>query len=456
MTKNMQERPSTVIENSTNNDSSLSTVLIVDDEINILKSVKRIFRDAKYNLMFAENGLGALSILEKNNVDIVLSDMQMPAMSGAKLMEHIALQYPQIYRVIFTGFSDFESTIDAINLGRVHRIIQKPWNNDELKQAVDEGIHQVSLKKENQRLTNLVSKQNSMLTELNHNLEEKVNLRTKQVQLAMKRIERNNSSTHKMLFNFISITPTLDGGLALSISYSARQMAIALHLPEQEVNDVALAGLLCEIGMLGVDPSLHGKPITSLNYNEHKEVLEQVHIARSILGPATHLEGVIELIANQYEHFDGSGFPSKSANESIPVGARIIAIVRDYWRYSSARILPKTLDEIATKVEMKKYRGTIYDPTLFDLFTSKKVMISKRMIEKQISTDLLKPGMTLRHNIVNEKHILVLPEGHEFSNETIAKLKKFEKGIEQRLRLAVEMKTAKTPESNNQASQLET
>lgn len=431
------------------------TVLIVDDEINILKTVKRLFRCADYHLLFAENAAKAISLLEKNNVDLVLSDMQMPAMSGAKLMQHIAQHHPDIYRIIFTGFSDFESTIDAINHGRVHRFIQKPWNNEELKQAVDEGIKQISLKRENQRLTNLVSKQNSMLTELTQNLEEKVSLRTKQVQLALKRIELNNSSTHKMLFNFISINPTLDGGLALSISYSARQMAVALHLPESEVNDIALAGLLCEIGMLGIDPSLREKPINSLNYNEHQELLGQIHIARSILGPATHLQSVIELIANQYEHYDGSGFPAKYTGEVIPLGARIISITRDYWRYSSARILPNNLDEVATKVEMKKYRGTIYDPNLFDLFMSEKMIISKQMIEHQITTDALKPGMVLKHNIVNEKHILVLPEGHEFTDDTIAKLIKFEKGIEQRLSIAVDPNVMKSSAQNSDFNQEE-
>lgn len=431
------------------------TVLIVDDEINILKTVKRLFRNADYELLFAENGANAISLLEKNSVDLVLSDMQMPAMSGAELMQHVAQYYPHIYRIIFTGFSDFESTIDAINHGRVHRFIQKPWKNDELKQAIDEGIKQVSLTKENQRLTNLVSKQNSMLTELNQRLEEKVSLRTKQTQLALKRIERNNNSTHKMLFNFISINPTLDGGLALSISYSARQMALALHLPEQEVNDIALAGLLCEIGMLGVDPSLREKAINDLNYNEQKELLGQVHIARTILGPATHLQAVIELIANQYEHFDGSGFPNKLAEESIPIGSRIIAIARDFWRYSSARILPKNLDETASKIEMKKYRGTTYDPSLFDLFISKKVMTSKQLIDKQITTDALLPSMILNHNIVNDKHILVLPEGHEFTEETIARLIKFEKGFEHRLSVAVEHKIEKNSAQNSDVNQQE-
>lgn len=430
------DQPATVL--STNREGTIFTVLFVDDEINILKSLKRLFRQSGYQLLFADSVSNAIKLINQHQVDLVLSDMKMPDITGAKLMHFIAQKHPHIYRIILTGFSDLASTIDAINHGKVHRFLQKPWNNDEIKLAVEEGIEQVGLKKENHRLANVVKKQNQLLTHLNDNLEEKVSLRTKQTQLALMQIQRNNSSIHKMLFNFISINPKLDGSLALNISYTCRKMASALHLPEQEVNDISLAGLLSEIGLLGVDPLLVGTPLSELNYNQTKEVLGQVHVARSILGPATHLQDVIELIANQYEHYDGNGFPNKRAEESIPIGARVIAIARDYWRYLSGKIQTRALNNKATLSEMKKHRGTVYDANIFDMFCKDEKMVAQQSIEKPIATTDLKPGMKLKCNIVNEKHILVLPEGHEFTQETIAKLINYEKSKELTLSLSVE------------------
>lgn len=124
------------------------TVLCVDDELDIIYAMKRLLRKQNYNLLFASSGAKALEIMQHNVVHLIISDMRMPAMSGAELLEKVATSYPHSYRILLTGYSDIESTVIAINKGEIHRYIQKPWDNEELISSIDGGLEKVRLKNE--------------------------------------------------------------------------------------------------------------------------------------------------------------------------------------------------------------------------------------------------------------------------------------------------------------------
>ncbi|MEP4891540.1 MAG: HD domain-containing phosphohydrolase [Aliiglaciecola sp.] len=413
------------------------TVLCVDDEVNILKSLKRLLYKQNYQLLLAESGAKALEIMAQNKIDLILSDMKMPGMSGAELLQKVAESEPDCHRILLTGYSDMESTIDAVNKGKIHRYLQKPWNNEEIIKTIDEGLEKVRLKNENNNLQKLVKKQNSLLKKLNQNLEDKVKLRTKQIHLAMQRIEHNNNATQKVLYNMISINPNISGGFANSVSLLAKRIAEKLALPPEQVSDISYAALLCEIGLLGLDSAIYSRPFKELNYNQQQEFLEQINIAKLVLAPANHLQNVSDIITCQFEALNGTG-PKKLEDEQIPIGAKVLAVARDYWRYKTGRITGQKLDDIACPMEMKKQRGTHYDPAVLDILLDNDDIASDKFIENIISTQDLKPGMILRYNILNDKHILVLPEGHEFSDSTILKLTQFEKSQSQPLSLVVE------------------
>ncbi|MFT4810246.1 MAG: response regulator RpfG family c-di-GMP phosphodiesterase [Glaciecola sp.] len=125
----------------------LMTVLCVDDELDIIHAMKRLLRKQNYNLLFASSGEKALEIMRQNNVDLIISDMRMPAMSGAELLEKVATSYPNSYRILLTGYTDMESTVSATNKGKILKYIQKPWDNDELISSIEEGLEKVKLHK---------------------------------------------------------------------------------------------------------------------------------------------------------------------------------------------------------------------------------------------------------------------------------------------------------------------
>ncbi|WP_133469373.1 response regulator [Paraglaciecola marina] len=421
------------------------TVLCVDDELNILKSMKRLLYKQNFQLLLAESGSIALELMEKHKVQLIISDMKMPEMSGAALLEKVATKYPETYRILLTGYSDMESTIEAVNKGKIHRYLQKPWENQEIIQAIDEGLSNVRLKNENAKLEKLIKLQNAKLKEQNQNLEGKIQLRTKQIQLALKRIEHNNEATQKVLYNLISINPNLSGSFANSVSLLAKNLAEHLKLSKEEVENVTFAALLCEIGLLGLDTAIYSKPFDELNFNQKKEYIDQTKIAQLILSPATHLQEVSDIITCQFEYFNGSG-PNQLVDTQIPIGAKILSVARDYWRYSMGRITPEKMEETEVRLSMKKFLGTRYDPQILEVLLNTPNIASDEFIEKPIPSHALKVGMTLKSNIFNDAHILVLPKGHVFTEKTITKLVQFEKSQTEPLSLIVEDSQTATAE----------
>lgn len=250
------------------------TVLCVDDERIILRTIQRLFHRKSYSIIIANSAKTALEILEKTPVDIVVSDMRMPEMDGATLLEKVANSHPDTYRIVLSGYADFESTVAAINLGKINRFINKPWNNDDLINAVEEGLERTRLKKENYNLKRKIENKNKLLNSLNHDLEEKINLRTKQIRTSLSRNEQDNKACEKMLFNFIAISPDLSADFAKNVGQLAGRLGEKLGLKKEALHDVRLSGFLNEIGLLGFDTTLVSTPFNLLNLAQKKIIYD--------------------------------------------------------------------------------------------------------------------------------------------------------------------------------------
>ncbi|PKH00684.1 HD-GYP domain-containing protein [Paraglaciecola sp. MB-3u-78] len=162
-------------------------------------------------------------------------------------------------------------------------------------------------------------------------------LRTKKIHTALNKIERNNNATQKVLYNLININPNINSGFANSVSQLSKRIAEYLSLSNDEVSDITYAALLCEIGLLGLVTAIYSKPFSELNYNHMQEYLSQTKIAQLALGPALHLQAVSDIITYQFEWHNGAG-PNKLVDSQIPLGAKILSVARDYWRYALGRM----------------------------------------------------------------------------------------------------------------------
>lgn len=133
-------------------DDDLPLVLCVDDEENILKSLKRTLRGLDCRVATALSGAEALEFLAANTVDLVISDQRMPEMNGAELLRQVKGRFPDVSSIMLSGYSDFESLVAAVNEGEIIRYVSKPWNNDELKDIVVGILNQRRAVEEVQRI----------------------------------------------------------------------------------------------------------------------------------------------------------------------------------------------------------------------------------------------------------------------------------------------------------------
>jgi len=113
-------------------------VLYLDDEVNNLRSFKAALR-RDYHVLVAENPDEALKLLNQENPQIVFSDQRMPEMTGVEFLQRIRETHPEVIRILLTGFADIENVVQAINKGHVYRYLTKPWNEDDIRFAIENG-----------------------------------------------------------------------------------------------------------------------------------------------------------------------------------------------------------------------------------------------------------------------------------------------------------------------------
>ncbi len=156
-----------------------NTILIVDDEPNVLKSLKRLLFDTEYHVLTAPTAEDALALFETSQIDLIISDYRMPGMNGVQLLSAVKERYPETIRIILSGYADVESIVEAINDGHVYKFLAKPWNDQELLTTIQRSFEHHTLQQENLQLLYELRRANTELTTLAHALEGKVEERTR-------------------------------------------------------------------------------------------------------------------------------------------------------------------------------------------------------------------------------------------------------------------------------------
>ena len=113
-------------------------VLFVDDELHNLEAFKATFR-RDYEVYTCLNVNEAMELLEKQEIHVILSDQRMPEITGVEFFEMILKKNPDIMRILITGYADINIVVEAVNKGKIYQYIQKPWNNEQLKEIIDKA-----------------------------------------------------------------------------------------------------------------------------------------------------------------------------------------------------------------------------------------------------------------------------------------------------------------------------
>ena len=157
-------------------------ILLVDDEQNITRSIKRLCRSKGYEVLIANSAAEALETLANEKVKVVLSDQLMPGMTGAELFAQIQTEFPNVVRILLTGYTALEGITKAVNQGAVFKVLFKPWDDEHLLSTLDEAFDYFEIKDKNRRLS-------EELLELNKDLERRVEVKTRELSMHVKRLQ---------------------------------------------------------------------------------------------------------------------------------------------------------------------------------------------------------------------------------------------------------------------------
>jgi two-component system probable response regulator PhcQ len=146
------KEPSTDAEET---DAMEHIVLLVDDDKNVIRGLARTLRRQPYELYTAESADEAMWVLKSHDVDVLVTDEKMPGMSGCELVGWVAEHYPEVVRILLTGYATTETAIRAINEGGVYRFFTKPCRDIHLGIAIRKALEQRERMKENLRLREL-------------------------------------------------------------------------------------------------------------------------------------------------------------------------------------------------------------------------------------------------------------------------------------------------------------
>jgi CheY-like chemotaxis protein len=166
------------------------TVLFVDDEANILTALNRLLRREGYQILMAGSGAEGLELLDRQPVQLIVSDQRMPDMAGTEFLQRVKEKHPDTVRVILSGYSDVNVILDSVNKGEIYQFLTKPWKGEELKIAIKQCLDHYHLLEQNRILLAKVREQNETLQHLNAELEMMVQQRTCSLQLSQEILEK--------------------------------------------------------------------------------------------------------------------------------------------------------------------------------------------------------------------------------------------------------------------------
>ncbi|BBO99725.1 response regulator [Sulfuriferula nivalis] len=156
-------------------------LLLVDDEENIAAAIVRLLHRDGYKILRAKGGKEGLELLSQNQVGVIISDQRMPEMTGVEFLSKVKELYPETVRIVLSGYTDLNSVTDAINRGAIYKFLTKPWEDDLLRENVEEAFKRYELKLENVRLTQQLQAANEALSDINYDLEQRVADATREI-----------------------------------------------------------------------------------------------------------------------------------------------------------------------------------------------------------------------------------------------------------------------------------
>jgi putative two-component system response regulator len=302
-------------------------VLFLDDEQNVLNSLRRLFiRD--FDILMSTSGPEALDLLRHNDVSVIVSDNLMPGMKGIEFLQHAKRIAPDSVRIMLTGHGDMQAAVDAINQGEVYKFIAKPWDSNELKATILDSIERYRV---------------------------------------IRSLRMADENSLYSIAQTIELKDHYTKGHCDRVARYAVTMAEAMGFDETLKENIRRGSWLHDGGKIGVPEAILNYP-GPLSEEQMSVVKQHPGWGADVIRLAHLPEPIVNIALYHHEHFDGSGYPLGLKGDVIPIEARIVNVADIFDALTSDRPYRGGLGQQKALEILASNSCTYSDPDLVELF----------------------------------------------------------------------------------------
>ena len=365
-------------------------VLFVDDEPNVLDGIRRQLRN-RVDLETATSASAGLDIIRQQGpFAVVVSDMRMPEMDGARFLAKVNEISPQTVRMVLSGHADLESTIAAVNEGRVFRFLLKPCNSETLFGVIKNGIEQYRLVHAEKHL-----------------------------------LENTLNATVKVLFNVLGIINPVAQRRAAQIQRFADAAAEALKL-QPGLWQYHLAAMVSQLGCITLLQEMLARALGGQALNDEERRLYESHpeVAGKLLGTIPRLEAVAAMVAGQMQ------VPSRELANGNPatwepekIGAAILWAAVQFDRHVSQGRIPEQAAQLVDQA------APGLPPAMTQAMVKALADDSGLVMTRSVTVRDLEVGMTIEADVMSQRGARLVPRGTEVTSTVLERLRAVAGGI---------------------------
>jgi putative nucleotidyltransferase with HDIG domain len=331
---------------------SVTRVLVVDDELAACKLLSIMLGPPDYSCSMASNGKEALVTLQREPFDAVISDLQMPAMSGMELLAEVRRRYRHMAFLVITGVDDVDVGVEAMRSGADDYLV-KPLVESVVVASLERALHKQQLEQQ--------------VENYRQHLEEMVVERTAQLQAALQQIEGSYEDTLQALGAAIDLRDSETAGHSQRVCRYSLEIARAMSWSDKQLGSLARGAYLHDIGKLGVPDGILLKP-GPLTADERTHMQRHVQIGFELVKGIPFLVDAAEIILAHHERYDGSGYPRGLKAEEIPPGARIFAVADSFDAITSDRPYRRASPIDAGRETIRREEDRLFHPEIVRVF----------------------------------------------------------------------------------------
>jgi putative two-component system response regulator len=319
-------------------------ILIVDDESPIRRVLHHKLLKEGYQCEEADSAEQAMNWLTDNAAEVVILDIETPGRSGIEVQKELKARYPDTSVIVTADVNEGSTAIRCMTQGADDYIF-KPFKLDEVVLSVERALEKRKLEAKIQEYQQCLQGETDWQT---------VGMRQQFL------------GTIEALVFALEAKDKYTAGHSQRVTSMALAIGKKLALSAEDLEDLRCSSLLHDVGKIAVDQLIQNKP-GRLTPEEYEHIMIHAHLGAGIVRPVVN-ESVVEIIDHHHDHYDGSGLHQTVAGETIPLGARILAVADAFDAMTSERAYRPAMTVPEATREIKRCAGTQFDPAVVKAF----------------------------------------------------------------------------------------